>query len=269
VKIRLAISLLLFVFASNLFAQKVFQPKQINSNFKGLVYKDEFSFDLRLMPHGVNLGYTIGELQTYYKTTFYSFDIGFLKDSKERKFNMNTNFATEGSSDSFVYSKQNSLFILRAGKGFKRYLSEKALRRGLAVGYSFEGGVSLGVLKPYYLKLIYDVEETDSGDIREIREERYSEENSEQFLNFNSIFGGSNFWKGLFESSVAVGLHGKASGLFALGAYDKNVRAAEIGITFDAFAKKMPIFVETDNLKNRRIFLNIFISFHLGKRSQR
>jgi len=182
---------------------------------------------------------------------------------------MNTNFSTEGSSDAFVYGKQNSLFILRGGKGVKKYLSEKALRRGLAVGYSFEGGASLGVLKPYYLKLIYDTEETPSGDIREVREERYSEQNMEEFLNFNMIFGGGSFWRGLFESSISVGLHGKASGLFALGAFDEYVRAAEIGLTFDAFAKKMPIFVETNTLKNKRIFLNIFVSFHLGKRSQR
>jgi len=269
VKIRLSISFLFIVMITNLFGQKVFQPKQINSNFKGVVYKDEFSFDLRIMPHGFNLGYTVGELQTYYKTTFYSFDIGVLRDSKERKQNMNTNFNSEGSSDAFVYGKQNSLFVLRAGKGFKKYLSEKALRRGLAVGYSFEGGASLGVLKPYYLKLIYDIEESENGEIREIREERFSEGNREEFLNFNTIFGGGSFWKGFFQSSIAVGIHGKASGLFALGAYDKFVRAAEIGIAFDAFAKKMPIFVETDNLKNRRLFLNVFVSFHLGKRSLR
>lgn len=268
-KTKILISFFLLFILADISAQKVFQPKQINSNFKGVVYKDEFSFDLRLMPHGINLGYTVGELQTYYKTTFYSFDIGYLKDSRERKQNMNTNFSTEGSSDAFVYGKQNSLFILRGGKGFKKYLSEKALRRGLAVGYSFEGGVSLGVLKPYYLKLIYDTEVDDQGEIREVREERFSEENRETFLNFNSIFGGGSFWTGLFESSIAVGIHGKASGHFALGAFDEYVRAAEVGITFDAFAKKMPIFVETDNLKNRRLFLNIFVSFHLGKRSQR
>lgn len=268
-KVRLLISILFLVIVASLSAQKVFQPKQINSNFKGIVYKDEYSFDLRFTPHGISVGYTVGELQTYYRTTYYTFDFGYLKDSRERKQNMNTNFNSEGSSDAFVYGKQNSLFILRGGKGYKKYLSEKALRRGLAVGYSFEGGVSLGVLKPYYLKLVYDVEEGDTGDVREIREERYSEENMEEFLNFNMIFGGGSFWKGILESSVAVGLHGKASGHFALGAFDEYVRAAEIGITFDAFAKKVPIFVETDNLKNRRLLLNIFVSFHLGKRSQR
>ncbi len=264
-KIRVLLCFVLCAIVGGLSAQKVFQPKQINSNFKGLVYKDEYSFDLRVMPHGANFGYTVGELETYYKTTFYTFDIGYLKDSRERKQNMNTTFRTEGTSDAFVYGKQNSLYIIRGGKGFKRYLSEKALRRGLSVGYSFEGGVSLGVLKPNYLKLFYFTEENPDG---EIREERFSEDNRDKFLNFNSIFGGSSFWKGIFQSSVSVGLHGKASGHFAMGAFDKNVRAAEIGITFDAFAKKVPIFVETDLLKNRRLFLNIFVSFHLGRRSQ-
>lgn len=264
-RLRLIIFIFLFAIVDNVSAQKVFQPKQINSSFKGLVYKEEFSVDFRLMTNGLNIGYTVGELQTYYKTSFFQFDIGYLKDSKERKQNMNTTFKTEGSSDAFVYGKQNSLYIIRGGKGFKKYLSEKAIRRGLAVGYSLEGGISLGILKPNYLKLFYFTEENPDG---EIREERYSEETHDKFLNFNSIFGGTSFWKGVLQSSVAVGFHGKASGHFAMGAFDKSVRAVELGLAFDVFAKKVPIFVETDNLRNRRLFLNLFVSLHLGKRNQ-
>lgn len=264
-KIKVLLGLFFISLTINLAAQKVFQPKQINTNFKGLVYKEEFSFDLRVMTHGGSIGYTVGELQTYYKTNYYQFELGYLKDSRERKQNMNTTFRTEGSSESFVYGKQNSLFVLRGGKGFKKYLSEKAIRRGIAVGYSFEGGVSLGVLKPTYLKLKYATEENPSG---EIRSERYSEEIRDKYLDFNSIFGGSSFWEGFFESTIAVGLHGKASGHFALGAFEEYVRSSELGISFDLFPKKMPIFVETEALKNRRLFLNLFVSFHIGKRKQ-
>lgn len=262
---RLHILLILCCVGIGLSAQNVFQPKQINSNFKGLVYKSEFSVDFRLMTNGGSIGYTSGELLTYYKTNYYQFNIGYLKDSRERRQNMNTTFKTEGSSQSFVYGKQNSVLLLRGGKGFKRYLSEKAIRRGLAAGFSFEGGATLALLKPNFLKLKYFTEENPDG---EIRTEKYSEENHDVFTNFNSIFGGTNYWKGIFQSTVAVGLHGKASGHFAMGAFDKHVRAAEIGLSFDIFPKKLPIFVETETLSNRRIFLNLFVSFHFGKRSQ-
>jgi len=245
--------------------QKVFQPKQINSNFKGLVYKEEFSLDLRIKTNGGSIGYTRGELRNYYRTDFFQFDIGYLKDSKERRQNMNTTFKTEGSSQSFVYGKRNSFLLLRGGKGFKKYLSEKAIRRGLAAGYSLEGGVTLGILKPNFLKLKYFTEENPDG---EIRAEKYSEENHDTYTNFNSIFGGTSFWKGIFQSTMTVGIHGRASGHFAMGAFDKNVRAAEIGVSFDLFPKKVPIFVEVESLRNRRLFLNLFVSFHLGKRNQ-
>lgn len=264
IKRLLAISILVII-TIGLTGQNVFQPKQINSNFKGLIYKQEFSLDLRVMTNGGSIGYTSGNLQTYYKTDYFQFDIGFLKDSRERRQNMNTTFKTEGSSQSFVYGKQNSVLLLRGGKGFKKYLSEKAIRRGLAVGFSFEGGASLAILKPNFLKLKYFTEENPDG---EIREEKYSEENHDTFMNFNSIFGGTSYWKGIFQSTMAIGLHGRASGHFAMGAFDKNVRAAEIGINFDLFPKKLPIFVETESLRNRRLFLNLFVSFHLGRRSQ-
>lgn len=262
---RLSVISILVSIAIGLSAQNVFQPKQINSNFKGLVYKEEFSLDLRIMTNGGSIGYTSGDLETYYKTSFFQFDIGYLKDSKERRQNMNTTFKTEGSSQSFVYGKQNSVLLLRGGKGFKRYLSEKAIRRGLAAGFSFEGGVTLALLKPNFLKLKYFTEENPDG---EIRSEKYSEENHDTYMNFNSIFGGTNYWKGVFQSTMSVGLHGRASGHFAMGAFDKNVRAAEIGLSLDIFPKKLPIFVETETLRNRRIFLNLFVSFHLGRRSQ-
>lgn len=245
-------------------AQNVFQPKQINSLGKGLVYKYESAIDVRLNTSGFSIGYLQGDLDTYYKTNFWSFDLSYLKDPRERKQNKNVTARNEGSSNSFTYGKQNSLFILRAGKGHKRYLSEKALRRGLAVGYIYEAGASIAVLKPYYLKLSYPDNSSDVGNV--ILEERYSEENEDVFTDYNSIFGGSSFWTGITGSSVAVGGHAKAGAHFALGAFDKYVRAVEVGVMMDMFVKKLPVLIETDDLKNRRLFLNLYLSVQIGKR---
>ena len=41
--------------------------------------------------------------------------------------------------------------MLRVGMGAKRYFSEKAKRKGIAIGINYQAGVSLGLLKPYYL----------------------------------------------------------------------------------------------------------------------
>ena len=57
----------------------------------------------------------------------------------------------------FKFGKQNSVFIIRAGKGFKRYLSDKARRKGGHFVYNLEAGPAIALLKPYYLKFIEQV----------------------------------------------------------------------------------------------------------------
>ena len=149
--------------------------------------------------------------------------------------------------------------VLRAGMGEKRYFSEKARRKGVAVGINYEGGVSLGLLKPYYLNLSR-VE--PSGDQR-IVAERYSAENADVFLDVNRIYGSASFYKGFNEISAMPGLHGKIGLHLSHGAFDRGVRALEIGMMIDAYFKRVPIMVIDNNLP---FFFNGYITLQLGRR---
>ena len=174
----------LFLFGySILIGQKTVQPKQVNIDLKGVIYKEERAFDIRVHTNGFSLSYNKGQLLTYYKTRYYHFDFGFLKDARERRQNKNISFPNEGSSSSFVYGKRNVFFQLRGGIGEKRYLSEKANRRGLAVGLNYEGGITVGLLKPYYLDLIVIPEDNIRESFLESR--KYTDEIHSAFLNEN------------------------------------------------------------------------------------
>lgn len=246
---------------SPMVAQKTIQPKQVDYSMRGVLYKQEKSFDFQLHTNGFAFGYNSGEIRKYYLTRFYHLGFGLLKHPKEFRQAVNYtggNFLLKSSS-AFAYGKQNSLIVLRAGIGEKRYFSEKARRKGIAVGISYEGGLSLGLQKPYYLNL----NRTGPSGEGQVVAEKYSEENHDIFLDVNRIYGAASFFKGFGEIKVLPGLHGKVGAHFSMGAFEQTVKAMEIGIMFDLFFTKVPIMI-IDN--NQPFFLNGYIILQLGKR---
>jgi hypothetical protein len=235
---------------------------------KGIVYNREFTMDLKLHTNGFALGANFGKLRTYYLTRFFNVELGEIKHPKE--FRQSFDFQAPASnkvSRAFIFGKQNNFFVLRGALGEKRYFSEKAQRRGLAIGMSYMAGPSLGLLKPYYLEII-DIPEPGGGNFV-IRSQKFTESNANTFLNITSIYGSSGFSKGLSEISVIPGAHAKVAVHFDWGAFDEFVKAIEAGLMVDFFFRKVPIMVESPqvrNVENSPIFINLFLNLQLGKR---
>ena len=251
-------------------AQQVIEGNQnIYDESKGIIYEREFTVDVKLLQtDGFSVGINIGQLKTYYLTRYFNFEFGELRHQK--RFRQSFDFQQQASriSKAFVYGKQNNLYVLRGGFGEKRYLSEKAKRRGVAVGISYEGGLSLGILKPYYLELIRTTEPGSAQDFT-IRSEKFSEQNANTFLEISRIYGSSGFTEGLGEISAIPGAHGRFAIHFDWGAFDEFVKAVEAGVMVDVFLKEMPIMVESpqvQNSENRSLFINLYINLQLGKR---
>ena len=231
-----------------------------NNAMKGIIYKNEYSVEFKLHTLGMSAGFNKGKLISYYRTNFYHFDIGFLKSSKEKKGNL---IATGlNIYNSYIYGKANYFFPLRIGKGMKVYFSEKETQRGLAIGYTLEGGLTLGVLKPYYLW----VKSTNTDNEAILILKKYEKDNYEDFVDENLIYDKAPFFTGIGESGIVPGIHVNAAVHYGIKAYEKTVYAFETGIMVDAFIKKVPIMVETDRFSNRSIFINVFVNVQLGKR---
>jgi len=255
--------ILLICFINDVIGQKTFQPKSTDFDWKGIVYREETAFEGRIHTNGMLIGLNFGDIKTYYKTTYYHISLGYLRDPREKSQNKNISLEFPKRSGDFIFGKQNNVINIRAGIGTKKYLSEKAKRKGIAVGYDYTFGPTIALLKPYYLELIYNI---DASQERELRTEKYSEENQDKFTTYSSIFGGTNYFRGFNEISIVPGLHGKAGVLLSLGAYDEYVKAFEMGIMADIFIKKLPIMVETDEVSNKPYFINFYINILLGKR---
>lgn len=237
-----------------------------DDRFKGIIYRKETTADLRLHNNGLALAINFGEIRTYYRTNYYHFELGTMHSPREHKQSKNLNVIGNELPKEFKLGKQNSVFILRAGKGIKRYISDKARRKGVSLGYSIEGGPSLALLKPTYLKFIEQV--VVNGELESILvDKKYSAENRDEFIDYGSIYGGSSFSTGLKEISILPGFQAKAGLFFSVGAFDEYVKAAEAGVMVDVFIKKVPIMVETEGLRNSPFFVNLYVNLHFGRRS--
>ena len=264
------LSMLIFV-AGTILGQQTLPGGQnyYDNGQVGILYDQEVSFDFKLLtPRAFSLGLNIGQIKAYNHTRFYNIEFGNLRHAQEVRQNFDYQIVVNNRvSRAFVFGKQNNVYVLRAGIGHKRYFSEKAKNKGLAVGISYVAGPNLAFIKPYYLEL---ARFRDGQQI--ISEEKYTEENAEYFLDVyrsQTIIGGAAFSKGLNELSIMPGLSAKAAVHFDWGAFDEYVKALEAGIMIDAYLKEVPIMVENSfvpHLENSPVFLNLFINLQFGKR---
>lgn len=258
--------IVLVAFTSEICAQKTFQPKATQFDWKGIIYRKETAWEARIHNNGALLGVNVGEIKTYFRTNYYHISIGYLRDPREKRQNRNLSLSLNSRSKSFTFGKQNSILNIRGGFGVKKFISEKAKRKGIAVGYDYNFGPSIALLKPVYLDLIYKIDGGGTNE-RELRSQRYTEDTAEKFTTYNDVFGGSGFFKGFEELSIVPGLQGKLGLFFSMGAFDKYIKSFEVGVMGDIYIKKIPIMIETEAISNKPYFFNFYIKFIMGKRS--
>jgi hypothetical protein len=226
----------------------------------GIIYNRERTLNLKITTNrGIAPGVEFGKLQTYYKTTYFQVNAGNIRHAKEQR--QSAPPAPNYTLRPYIYGKRNSFLALRAGWGAKRYYSEKARQKGVALGISYSAGPTLGILKPYYLALR---RKSDNPTQSRVTYEKYSDENASAFLDNTLIVGAGAFTRGLSEISFLPG--GNASLAFHLdwGAFDEFVKALEIGVMADVFIKKAPILIA--DTQNNRTFVNFFVNLQFGKR---
>jgi hypothetical protein len=230
------------------------------SSGPGFVYNSERVYDLRLHSNrGAGLFYQRGKILTYYKTTFYQLGFSELRSAKEYRQGSDPSLTRQFRP--YIYGKQNNVFAVRGSYGTKRYFSEKAKRKGVAVGMSYSVGGTLGLVKPYYLALRRPA--PDLPNISRIVTEKYSEDNANLFLDDNRIVGAASFFKGFDELSVIPGGNASCAIHLDWGAFDSFLRGMEVGAMLDIFPRQLPLIVSEEN---NRIFLNFYVSMQLGRR---
>lgn len=235
---------------------------QMPGDLKGVIYNHELSGGVSVHTAGWGIFMDVGKRQELKKKTIYEFEFTQLHHPKEVKQTIDFGFSFFGinSPKPFVYGKQNNFYLLNAAIGQQFMLTERAEHKGVEVGLKVIGGLSLGLLKPYYLDLLYPV---DNSTTYRIVSERYSEENAARFLDWFSIYGGSGFGYGLGEIKFIPGAHIKTGLAFDWASYDDFIKTLEVGIIFDAYYKRIPIMVIENN---QQFYPNLYVSLQFGKK---
>ncbi len=265
-KLKILVLLCLFIGLDSLSAQEeevVVTPKKVkikNSDSEEL--SKEISFDVKVHTSGFGFAFNYGLIRSAKKTDMFTVGIVTMKHPREIKQSFDVfPGPLSNSPKAFIYGKQNSFYGMHFGYGGKRYFSQKAKRRGVAVGYNFSGGPAIGFVKPYHLDLIRFTE--DMNDF-EIVSEPYTEENANLFLNIGTIYGASGFIYGFGKMKFAFGAHAKSGLHFDWGVYNNFVKALDVGIMIEGYHRKIPIMLTEDN---KFLFVNLYLTLQLGKRS--
>lgn len=157
-------------------------------------------------------------------------------------------------SKGYIYGKENSFFILRGFYGQRYSFTDKIRERGVDVGVIWGIGPALGFTKPIYLEIGHP-----SVPYEYITVERYNSQ--EHYV--DNIFGKAPGTKGLDELGFHPGVHVKAGLLFEYSPENEGIKALEIGVTLDAFAKKVPIMALTEN---KQFFVSFYLNLLFGKK---
>jgi hypothetical protein len=216
-----------------------------------LVFTRQNGFGIQLRTNGYGIFFEVGRRKTPRMTNIYNFELTEIKHDKEEKVSGSTFF-----SNPYIYGKINNFYQFKLGYGKQYVLGQKGNKNGVAVLGIFQGGLSLGLLKPYYIN-------TANGTIK------YSEADSAAFLNVGSN-SSAGFLKGWGELKIRPGAYIKTALRFDIGRFNESVNAIEIGMSLDAYAQKIDIMAPVTNdrmaVGPQRFFFQGHIALVFGRR---
>ena len=222
-----------------------------------LAYRKQNTFGLQLRTNGYGLFFEKGINKTPRFTNLYLIELTEVKHPKERK----NNDGQGAFSNSYIYGKEFNFYQLKLGFGQQYIFGQKGNKNGIAVMGIYEGGLSLGLLRPYHLDI------DDNGTKRSIT---YSGADSAKFLGNGGgvkVLGSSGLSKGWNEIKVRPGAFVKAALRFDFNKYNEKVQAIQIGLSLEAYLKKINILVAgPDFPKPKNMFVEGHLAFVFGNR---
>ncbi len=220
-----------------------------------IVFSKQTAFGIKLSTDGYGAFVELGRMKTLRKANLYWLEIGERKHAKEQKLTK-----TEGplgfTGNPFIFGKVNNFYFLKLGYGQQVTLGNKGNKNGVAVSAIYGGGITAGLLKPYYL----DIKDPATNQQRDIR---YHDTTAVYFLDPSVITGSSGFSKGWGEMKFVPGAHIRTAVRFDYGRYNELLSALEIGLNAEFYSQTMPIMLQN---KEKRFFFNAYAALTFGRR---
>jgi hypothetical protein len=220
-----------------------------------LIYHKQGAFGFKFNTDGWGMFYEHGKYKTITKTNLWWIELGEHKHPKEEK--VPTISASSGFLivSSYIYGKRNNFYNLKLGFGQQKLIGGKGNKNGVAVSAIYGGGLSAGLLKPYYIEI--------QNPVTNQQEEIKYDNNDNLFLDPNIILGRGSFTKGFGEIKFVPGAHIRTALRFDYGRYNEVLSALEVGLNAEYYTQKMPILLLN---KEKRLFFNAYVALTFGKR---
>ena len=216
-----------------------------------LIFDKHSIFGIKLNTDGYGISYEKGRFLTPKKTRLLMFELNEKKHPKEDK-NAGS-FDIFGNVNQFIFRKANNFFQLKGAYGYQYLIGGKSNKNGVSVSALWAGGVTLGLLKPYYV---------DVQDVNTQQRARVKFEDVDDFSKY-AYLGASGFTVGWGELKLDPGVHAKAALRFDYGRFNEVVSAIEAGVNLEYYTKGVLQMVQNDE---KHLFFNAYVSILFGKR---
>jgi hypothetical protein len=218
-----------------------------------LIFNTQSAFSISLRSDGYGLGYEHGKYKKINKTNLWWFTFGERKSPREEKLMQQVGGFQVG--NPYIYGKQNNFYFLNIGFGKQLLLGAKSSKNGIAVSAVYGGGLSLGMLKPYYLQVF----NTTTGATDDIK----FDDDNDRFLDPTNIIGSASFGKGFNEIKYIPGVFAKGALRFDYGRFNDILSAIEVSVSGEYYTQKMPIMLLN---KEKNFFVTGSVSLIFGSR---
>src|SRR5665647_3214031 len=141
-----------------------------------ITYKKSFVFGAKLVTDGYGVFFEMGRASSVKKSTLYQLEISERKHIKEDKVS-----SYYSNSVPYIYGKENFFYPVKLGVQQQVLLGNKSNKNGVSITGNFGGGVSAGLLRPYYVQA-----QQGNGSIGYIK---YNSPDSADFL-YGAVYGG-------------------------------------------------------------------------------
>ncbi|HWK06536.1 MAG TPA: hypothetical protein VNS58_23035 [Puia sp.] len=215
-----------------------------------LIFNKHTVFGIKLATDGYGLYFEKGKFRTPTRTRLLQFELNEKKSNKEHKITT--------SPDGFNYSsvvpyKLNNFYELKGSIGEQRLIGGKGNKNGVSVTALYSGGVSLGLIKPYYVNVQDAAGVTSQKTFTQLQSDTAAE----------VVTGAAGPFVGWGHLSVKPGLNAKTAMRFDYGRLNQTISAIEVGLTGEFYFGKIP---QVTLVPQKQFFFNAYVCLLFGSR---
>ncbi|HLX90405.1 MAG TPA: hypothetical protein VKR32_01905, partial [Puia sp.] len=213
-----------------------------------LIFNKHNIFGIKVATDGYGLSFEKGKYKTPERTTIFQFELNEKKSPKEKRL-------SAGDFSSVVAYKLNNFYEFKIAMGQQFLIGGKGNKNGVAVTALYTAGLSLAILKPYYI----DVIDQNNNETQQTWSQLINDTSSNSY----QVSGAAGFFAGWNHVSFKPGVNAKTAMRFDYGRFNETITAIEVGLTAEFYLGKIP---QVYDVPYKQFFFNGFVAIEFGGR---